>query len=76
MCPLQVARHWQGEHPRHQAAEAPQPLMVLQSEDRWDPRPKMALPKDTIYITNVKPRLIIDVAWWNFLQILVQPSQS
>lgn len=67
MCPLQVARHWQRERPTHQAAEAPQPLMVLQSEDQRDPRPKMALPKDTIYITHVKPRVIIDAAWWNFL---------
>ena len=41
---------------------APQPLMVLQSEDQWDPKPKVALPRDTVYITNVQPRVIIDVA--------------
>ena len=36
--------------------------MVLQSEDRLDPRPKVALPRDTVYITNVQPQVIIDVA--------------
>ena len=36
--------------------------MVLQSENQWDPKPKVALPRDTVYITNVQPRVIIDVA--------------
>lgn len=27
-----------------------------------DPRPKVALPGDSAYITNVQPRVIIDVA--------------
>ena len=41
--------------------------MVLQSEDRLDPRPKVALPRDTVYITNVQPQVIIDVAGLEFL---------
>ena len=36
--------------------------MVLQSEDQWDPKPKVALPRDTVYIINVQLRVIIDVA--------------
>ena len=41
---------------------APQPLMVLQSEYQWDPKPKVALPRDTVYIINVQLWVIIDVA--------------
>ena len=40
----------------------PRPLMVLQSEDRRGPRPKVALPRDTIYITNVEPQVVIAMA--------------
>ena len=55
--------HWKRECPRCQRATgAPQPLMVLQSEDCRYPRPKVALPRDTIYITNVEPHVVIDVA--------------
>ena len=36
--------------------------MVLQSEDQRDPKPKVALPTDTVYIINVQLQVIIDVA--------------
>ena len=36
--------------------------MVLQSEYQWDPKPKVALPRDTVYIINVQLWVIIDVA--------------
>ena len=35
--------------------------MLLQSEDQRDSRPKVALPRDTVYITNVQPQVIVDV---------------
>ena len=35
--------------------------MLLQSEVQWDSRPKVALPRDTVYITNVQPQVIVDV---------------
>ena len=55
--------HWQRECPRHQRAMgAPQVLMVLRSEDQRDSRPKVALPRDPVYITNVQPQVIVDVA--------------
>ena len=41
---------------------APQPLLVLQSEDQRNPKPKVALPRDTVYIINVQLWVIIDVA--------------
>ena len=41
--------------------KAPRVLMLLQSEDQWDSRPKVALPRDTVYITNVQPQVIVDV---------------
>ena len=52
--------HWHKECPRCQRAmEVPQPLMVLQSEDLWSLRLKVTLPRDTIYITNAEPRVVI-----------------
>ena len=43
-----------GNAPDARVTGAPQPLMVLQSEDPGGLKPKVALPRDTIYITNTE----------------------
>ena len=60
MCLLQAAGALEEGMP--QMPESLQPLMVLQSEDPGGTRPKVAMPRNTIYITNAKPRVVIDVA--------------
>ena len=46
--------------------------MVLQSEDWWL---RVALSRDTIYITNVKPQVVIDVAG-HLIEFLIDPGAT
>ena len=49
--------------------------MVLQSEDLQGLRLRVALSKDTIYITNVKPQVVINVAG-HLIEFLIDPGAT
>ena len=45
---------WKRKRLRLWSDGAPQPLMLSQSNSHWGPSPKVALPRDAIYIINTK----------------------